>query len=115
MIERGGKIRVRHVSELDRDTVHGFIREGAQPKSNVYTDAHRAYSGLDSDYARDVVDDAEKYVDGCVHTNGLENFWSLLKRGFRGTYVSVQPFHPYRYLDERAFTVNARLGSSRPF
>ena len=55
-----------------------------------------------------MIDHAEKYVDGVVHTNGLENYWSLLKRSFRGTYVSVKRFHPFRYLDEQAFRFNER-------
>ena len=48
------------------------------------------------------------YVDGQIHTNGLENFWSLLKRGINGTYVSVEPFHLFRYLDEQAYRFNNR-------
>ena len=50
----------------------------------------------------------ERYVDGNVHTNGIENFWSLLKRGIAGTYVSVKPFHVFRYVDEQAFRFNNR-------
>jgi hypothetical protein len=63
---------------------------------------------LESDYAHKVVDHAVQYVDGKVHTNGLENFWSLLKRGISGTYVSVEPFHLFRYLDEQTFRYNYR-------
>ena len=55
-----------------------------------------------------MVDHAVQYVDGRVHTNGLENFWSLLKRGIAGTYVSVEPFHLFRYLDEQAYRFNNR-------
>ncbi len=64
--------------------------------------------GLDADYAHKVVDHAVEYVSGQVSTNGIENFWSLLKRGLDGTYVSVEPFHLFRYLDERMFTYNER-------
>ena len=64
--------------------------------------------GLAGDYAHQVVDHAVQYVDGRVHTNGLENFWSLLKRGISGTYVSVEPFHLHRYLDEQTFRYNNR-------
>ena len=60
------------------------------------------------EYAHQVVDHAVEYVDGKVHTNGLENFWSLLKRGMNGTYVSVEPFHLFRYLDEQAYRYNNR-------
>jgi hypothetical protein len=65
-------------------------------------------SGLAGDYAHQVVNHAVEYVDGRVHTNGLENFWSLLKRGISGTYVSVEPFHLFRYLDEQSFRYNNR-------
>lgn len=76
--------------------------------SSVYTDAHPAYVGLGRDYDHRTVDHAVQYVDGNVHTNFIENFWSLLKRGLHGTYISVQPFHLFRYLDERMFTFNER-------
>jgi hypothetical protein len=68
----------------------------------------RSYTGLDREYIHGVVDHAEAYVNGQIHTNGLENFWSLLKRGLKGTYVSVEPFHLFRYLDEQAFRYNNR-------
>jgi hypothetical protein len=55
-----------------------------------------------------VIDHAEKYVDGNIHTNGCENFWSLLKRAIKGTYVAVEPFHLFRYLDEQCFRFNNR-------
>ena len=74
----------------------------------LYTDALLSYDGLASDYAHQVIDHAAQYVDGRIHTNGLENFWSLLKRGISGTYVSVEPFHLFRYLDEQSFRYNNR-------
>jgi hypothetical protein len=74
----------------------------------TYCDALKSYEGLAGDYAHKVVDHAVEYVDGRVHTNGLENFWSLLKRGINGTYVSVEPFHLFRYLDEQAYRYNNR-------
>jgi ISXO2-like transposase domain len=70
--------------------------------------AHSGYTGLDSDYDHRVVDHAVLYVDGQVHTNYMENFWAVLKRGLHGTYISVEPFHLFRYLDERVFTFNMR-------
>jgi transposase-like protein len=79
--------------------------------SEVHTDALKSYTGLDAEYVHKVVDHAESYVQNNVHTNGLENFWSLLKRTLSGTYVSVQPFHLFRYLDEQAFRFNGRGGS----
>ena len=76
--------------------------------SNVHTDSLPSYSTMMTDYTHNVIDHAEAYVGGNVHTNGLENFWSLLKRTIRGTYVSVEPFHLFRYLDEQAFRFNMR-------
>src|SRR5439155_12276538 len=108
MVERGGKVRVRHVPDLTNETFRGFVREGAEPGSRVYTDTYPSFSGLDADYAHETVNHAELYVSGQVHTNSMENFWALLKRGLHGTYVSVQPFHLFRYLDERMFTFNER-------
>jgi len=64
--------------------------------------------GLGRDYQHEVIDHAVAYVDGKIHTNGLENFWSLLKRGLKGTYVSVEPFHLFRYVDEQAWRYNNR-------
>jgi hypothetical protein len=68
----------------------------------------RSYDGLDKEYAHQVIDHAVEYVRGNVHTNGCENFWTLLKRGINGTYVSVEPFHLFRYVDEQAFRFNNR-------
>jgi transposase-like protein len=87
-----------------QDNVRANVREGA----NVYTDALKSYDGLEANYIHGVIDHSEKYVDGKVHTNGLENFWSLLKRALKGTYVSVEPFHLFRYLDEEVFRFNNR-------
>ena len=64
--------------------------------------------GIEKDFEHGVINHAEKYVDGKIHTNGMENFWSLLKRGLHGTYVSVEPFHLFRYLDEQMFRFNNR-------
>jgi hypothetical protein len=68
----------------------------------------RSWSGYYGEYVHKVIDHAEKYVDGQVHTNGCENFWSLLKRSIRGTYVSVERFHLFRYLDEQVYRFNNR-------
>jgi hypothetical protein len=73
----------------------------------VYSDELLSYDGLD-EYTHQVINHAETYVNGQIHTNGMENFWSLLKRGLKGTYVSVEPFHLFRYLDEQTFRYNNR-------
>lgn len=108
IIERGGPVRVEVIPNAESATVQSRIRKTVEPGSAVYTDALRSYSGLSDDYAHEIVDHAEEYVNGRVHTNGMENFWSLLKRGLHGTYISVEAFHLFRYLDERAFTFNLR-------
>jgi transposase-like protein len=110
LLERSGEVRARVVVDNKRRTIDGHIRENVEGGTNVYTDALRSYSHLSDgdDYIHAVIDHAEKYVDGVVHTNGIENFWSLLKRTLRGTYVSVEPFHLFRYLDEQAFRFNNR-------
>ena len=75
----------------------------------IFTDALKSYEGLD-EFQHAVIDHAVAYVDSEVHTNGMENFWSLLKRTLDGTYVSVEPFHLFRYPDEQAFRYNNRNG-----
>ena len=84
------------------------MREYVLKGSHMYTDALRSYIGLNQDYAHQVIDHAICYAKGHVHTNGLENFWCLLKRSIKGTYVNVEPFHLSRYLDEQAFRYNER-------
>jgi ISXO2-like transposase domain len=79
-----------------------------EPGSKLYSDAYVAYQGLNHEFEHGFVDHAERYVNGRIHTNGLENFWSLLKRGLKGTYISVEPYHLFRYLDEQAFRYNNR-------
>jgi transposase-like protein len=108
LLERKGKLKVKHIINTKRKTVQAEIRQHVEKGSQVYTDALRSYNGLSQDYVHEVIDHAKEYVRGSVHTNGLENFWSLLKRAIRGTYVSVEPFHLFRYLDEQAFRFNER-------
>jgi transposase-like protein len=110
-LERGERTRVRAkvIPTATRSDLEPFVHESVEVGASVYTDKHRAYNTLAlAGFEHRTVDHAERYVDGVVHTNGLENFWSLLKRGLHGTYISVQPFHLFRYLDERAFTFNER-------
>ena len=102
------QVRVVHVPNVQRDTLQKQVRKYVQGGSYVFTDAWLGYHGLDREYVHNVIDHAETYVQGNVHTNTIENFWSLLKRGLKGTYVSVEPFHLFRYLDEQAFRYNNR-------
>ncbi len=108
MLERGGKVVTKVVQEREKETLHGHIRACIEEGTELYTDEWGPYTGLSEDYIHQVINHAEKYVDGRVHTNGMENFWSLLKRGLAGTYVSVEPFHLFRYLDEQMFRYNNR-------
>jgi transposase-like protein len=108
MLERSGEVRAIVVPDNKGRTLRTMVNENIADGSTVYTDNNRAYIGLEWEYDHRVIDHAQRYVDGRIHTNGLENFWALLKRGLHGTYVSVEPFHLFRYIDERAFTYNMR-------
>lgn len=108
ILERGGNVRAMVVPTRRKKTLQSQVRNHIAAGSAIYTDALPSYNGLEVAYAHKVVDHAEKYVDGQVHTNGMENFWSLLKRGLKGTYISVEPFHLFRYLDEQVFRYNFR-------
>jgi transposase-like protein len=108
ILERGGKVRATVVPSRRKTVLQEEVRKHVTAGTALYSDALMSYAGLATDYAHQVVDHATQYVDGRVHTNGLENFWSLLKRGISGTYVSVEPFHLHRYLDEQMFRFNNR-------
>src|SRR6266852_2351850 len=109
ILERGGEVRAMMVPTRRKHHLQAEIRAHVKAGSAIYTDALLSYQGLkQQDFIHQTIDHAEKYVDGQVHTNGLENFWSLLKRGLKGTYVSVEPFHLFRYLDEQVFRYNFR-------
>jgi transposase-like protein len=111
-LERGGKVKTVVIDNRRKRGIHSQIKTHVEAGSALYSDALKSYNDLTQDYAHRVIDHAEKYVDGRVHTNGLENFWSLLKRGIAGTYISVEPFHLFRYLDEQVFRYNNRNGVS---
>jgi len=108
MLERGGRIRATVIADRKKKALQSELKAHVEAGSALYTDALQSYDGLSQEYAHKVIDHAERYVQGQVHTNGLENFWSLLKRGIGGTYVSVEPFHLFRYLDEQVFRYNNR-------
>ena len=108
-----GEFRYKVIQSLRRGELQGKIKADVEAGSSVITDAYKSYEKMPAEYVHKVIDHAEKYVEGEVHTNGLENFWSLLKRAIHGTYVSVEPFHLFRYLDEQTFRFNNREGSDR--
>lgn len=96
------------VASRKKAALQSEVKKHVEAGAALYTDALLSYEGHAGLYAHKVVDHAVEYVNGRVHTNGLENFWSLLKRGINGTYVSIEPFHPFRYLDEQSFRYNNR-------
>lgn len=113
LLERHGpdghsRVRAKVVPNVRRASLSPTVRAHVGSGAVVYSDALQSYADLRGTYTHHVIDHAEEYVRGSVHTNGIENFWSLLKRGIKGTYVSVEPFHLFRYLDEQAFRYNAR-------
>lgn len=113
LLERHGEdghstVTAKVVTSRKRQPLQAVVKDHVEPGSTVYTDELKSYYGLHDDYIHGVINHAEKYVDGSVHTNGMENFWSLLKRSIKGTYVSVEPFHLFRYLDEQTFRFNNR-------
>jgi len=113
ILERGkdgkaSKVRTAVIENRKKKAIQGEVKKHVEAGSALYTDFLLSYDGLEGEYAHRVVDHAVQYVDGNVHTNSLENYWSLLKRTISGTYVSVEPFHLFRYLDEQAYRFNNR-------
>ena len=108
MLERDGEVRTKVLNVASAKVLAREIRANVEPGSTLYTDELAAYTKVGKEYAHQVINHAQEYVRGNVHTNSIENFWSLLKRGLKGTYVSVEPFHLFRYLDEQSFRFNAR-------
>jgi transposase-like protein len=103
------QVRAKVVPNVNRETLQDAILTNIQGKSTVYTDGHHAYSNLKTlEFVHETVNHLEEYVRGDVHTNGLENFWALMKRGLKGTYVAVEPFHLDRYVTEQVFRYNHR-------
>ena len=103
-----GKVHAQVVPEISRRELRIAILNHILPGSKLYTDQAALYKTLPSEITHEFVNHLKEYVNGRVHTNGLENFWSLLQRGLNGTYISVEPFHLDRYLDEQVFRYNHR-------
>jgi transposase-like protein len=110
MLERRTRqVRTKLIPNVRRDVLQAEILNQVQPRSAVFTDAHKGYAGLaEREFVHGTVSHLNEYVRGSIHTNGIENFWSLLKRTLNGTYVAVEPFHLARYADEQAFRFNNR-------
>ena len=108
------KVRTAVISDRKKKTIQAEVKANVQRVPH-FLDALHSYDGLESEYAHQVVDHAVEYVRGKVHTNGLENFWCLFKRGVNGTYVCMEPFHLFRYLDEMEFRFNNRGTRISPY
>jgi transposase-like protein len=106
MLERNGRVKAQVVKDRTCEVLSAIAHDNIEAGSKLITDEWRGYNT--ANFEREIINHAEAYVRGLVHTNGIENFWSLLKRGLNGTYVSVEPFHLFRYIDEQAFRFNNR-------
>ena len=105
MLERGGKVRTTVLADRRKRSIQPEVRDNVEAGSSLYSDELQSYYGLAFEYVHQVINHTFEYVNGNIHTNGMENYWSLLKRGLKGTYISVEPFHLFRYLDEQVFPV----------
>jgi transposase-like protein len=113
MVERKGRVRAKVIAWADTNTLNENIRENVESGSNVFTDDHGGYRHMGDEYTHGIINHAVEYVNGNIHTNSIENFWSLLKRTIKGTYVSVAPEHLQKYVEEQSFRFNARKGNDR--
>lgn len=111
VLQRGGPVRTEVLDEITRRRLQGNVLRWVTEGSNVYTDEAKAYAGLDKYFGHKSVNHSFEYVSGDVHTNTLENFWSLFKRALKGTQIHVDPEHLHRYVNERAFAYNHRAES----
>jgi transposase-like protein len=114
LLERGGKVKATVIPGRKYHITEQIVRDLVEPGTEIHTDEFQGYYNLSNGYAHKVINHLEGYVKENVHTNGIENFWSLLKRGLGGTYVAVEPFHLFRYVDEQAFRFNNRSTKDNP-
>jgi transposase-like protein len=108
LLSRGGEVRTEILRDSQTKTIREIVQKHVEPGSALMTDAFQPYQTLADQYAHEFVNHATEYVRGNVHTNGLENFWALFKRCIKGTHVSIEPCHLFRYLDAEVFRFNAR-------
>jgi transposase-like protein len=111
LLQRDGDVRAAVAPSRKKHHVHPTVKGNVEAGSTLYTDNLPSYDGLKKEFTHEFIDHAVTYVEGRVHTNGMENFWSLLKRGLKGTYVSVDPAHLQAYVDEQVFRFNNRKGT----
>jgi transposase-like protein len=110
----GGTVKTQVIANRSVTTLHAAVKEHVETGAKLHTDDFYGYWGLYKEFTHEIVNHAETYVNGKIHTNGIENFWALLKRGLSGTYVAVEPFHLFRYLDEQSFRYNNRGNKDKP-
>jgi transposase-like protein len=108
---KASKVKTKVVENARKKTLQPVIRRSVETESNLYTDALKSYQGMEEEYVHQSIDHATEYVRGNVHTNGIENYWSLFKRTLRGTYVNCNVDHLDSYLDEQTFRFNNRVGN----
>lgn len=109
IVERNGEVRAEVLSNTEDDTIRNAVRKHVEPESVLYTDSHRAYKGMGHEYWHSAVNHSDReYKRGDVSTNTIENFWSVFKRGVKGTHIHISPFHLDRYIDDQAFRYNNR-------
>jgi transposase-like protein len=113
MLERTGRVRAEVVAERTSQVLHGLVQKHLSDGATLMTDEWGGYKG--TNLAHEIINHANEYVRGQVHTQGIENFWALLKRGLHGTYISVEPFHLFRYIDEQAFRYEHRATKDKPY
>jgi hypothetical protein len=106
--DKPSRVRCKVMNRVRTRDLGPEVRANVEKGSEIITDKFSSYYKLPDEYVHQVIDHAVSYAEGHVHVNCLENFWSLLKRSIRGTYVNVEPFHLFRYLDEQAFRFNER-------
>jgi transposase-like protein len=109
-----GKVMATVVPNVKRATLQAEIMKHVHHGSTIYSDQATSYHNLKETFVHETVNHLDEYVRGQVHTNGMENFWSLLKRGLHGTYICVEPFHLFRYVDEQVFRYNNRATKDNP-
>ena len=112
MLERGKTVRATVIPDRTKKTMQPIVLANVERGAQVFSDECAGQWRMDEEYTHNVINHLESYVNGNVHTNEMENFWSPLKRGIHGTYVSVEPFHLFRYVDDQAFRFNNRLPMS---
>ncbi|MHB9022582.1 MAG: IS1595 family transposase [Armatimonadota bacterium] len=108
LLERHGTVRTKHIPDAKKKTLHKEIKSNVEAGSHLYTDTWRSYNGLSPEYIHETVNHLEAYVRGHVHTNHLENYWSLFKRCFKGTWTHLSDAHLQRYLVQQEFRFNNR-------